>query len=598
MELSTDSRGTYQRDCGWKEVRPGEYRQHRFYLGRDRAQATVRWLTLDKVWDAVCALWRKEQGTPRPLWDETNLSIAMGVARGQDVIELTTPAWAVQGFPDPRERAEVLISCLRDWQEHFPFLTLRLADARAQEQGEAWLREVASNCQATARKLLRRDSRQTLHQALDAYARYAGEKYRGTLWGTTLANEIGHVRRELPEDVPLSSVDVGFIERWIDHWRRRPVGKRGRPVSAKYARNIIKRIRHFLRWLHRAQGFDWQTPPDLEFAPVKIDHTPAELAGRLSGEQVETYSLEELATLYQYATPVERVYLLLALNCGFSKAEIGHLQLAEIHIGQPHPKYEVVGSWVRRLRHKTTVYGEWRLWPETVQAVEYARSIRPESEHGELILSKTGKPLWAHTSGGNACTAVSNAWDRLTRRVRKDRPDFPARSFGKVKKTADSWIREQFGGEVASLFVAHGEVVPDKLLDAYSNKPFLRLHEALGRLREHLAPMFARVPDPFCHGKGEKHPSVSLGTVDAIREMFRQGHSTYKIGEALQVGETTARRYTTGLQLEQVPPATARRIRELRAQGYKVAKIAEVVRLGQLAVRKVLRSGHEEAQDD
>jgi len=38
--LSTDSRGNYQRDCGWKKVGLN-YRQHRFYLGRDRGQAVI-----------------------------------------------------------------------------------------------------------------------------------------------------------------------------------------------------------------------------------------------------------------------------------------------------------------------------------------------------------------------------------------------------------------------------------------------------------------------------------------------------------------------------------------------------------------------------
>lgn len=47
-----DSRGNYKRDLGWKS-QEGQPVQHRFYVGRDREEATIRVGRLEKLWDAV-----------------------------------------------------------------------------------------------------------------------------------------------------------------------------------------------------------------------------------------------------------------------------------------------------------------------------------------------------------------------------------------------------------------------------------------------------------------------------------------------------------------------------------------------------------------
>ena len=53
--------------------------------------------------------------------------------------------------------------------------------------------------------------------------------------------------------------------------------------------------------------------------------TPKEQAGAASSLQVETYSPDEIKLLYRYATPFERVALLLGLNCGFGAGELATL---------------------------------------------------------------------------------------------------------------------------------------------------------------------------------------------------------------------------------------------------------------------------------
>ena len=125
-----------------------------------------------------------------------------------------------------------------------------------------------------------------------------------------------------------------------------------------------------------APGFAWKRPADLEFTSIRILETPKEKAAMARSSQVETYSTDEIRVLWEYATPLKRLLLLLGLNCGFDAKMIATLQAEDVHLRQKHPHEGEIGcstseddSWVFRLRNKTSVYGEWRLWPITVQAM-------------------------------------------------------------------------------------------------------------------------------------------------------------------------------------------------------------------------------------
>jgi hypothetical protein len=144
VKLATDSRGNYKRDLGWKE--PTGVKQHRFYLGRDRVQATIRTLRLEQCWGAVEVRWGRqprESRPPRPVWDAVTLTIAQAVARGDSecpidpgeheaqirremgaelIHEVMASSFTQEpGLPYP-------VAILQWWQElqaDFPFMPLR-----------------------------------------------------------------------------------------------------------------------------------------------------------------------------------------------------------------------------------------------------------------------------------------------------------------------------------------------------------------------------------------------------------------------------------------------------------------------------------------
>lgn len=67
--------------------------QHRFYLGRDRAKATLANQRLDLLWDAVKAYCARYRDGETPVWDDTTLTIAQAVARGEFNCSVDVPAY-------------------------------------------------------------------------------------------------------------------------------------------------------------------------------------------------------------------------------------------------------------------------------------------------------------------------------------------------------------------------------------------------------------------------------------------------------------------------------------------------------------------------
>ncbi len=292
----------------------------------------------------------------------------------------------------------------------------------------------------------------------------------------------------------------------------------------------------FIRWLHRAKEWEWRKPEDYEVLPLKVKLSAVELARRASSDQVETYSDAELVTLWKHAKPKERLYMLLALNTGAGIAEIATLQMGEIRLNQPHRKYGDAGNWIMRIRLKSCVYGEWKLWDQTVDAIRWYMGVRPQSGRTSLVLTQDGEPVADQTNGGNRAQTIPNTWARLTQRVRKlEDKGFRKLSFNKLRKTAINAIRDIAGGETAGVFACHGKPVPtDGLLDLYSNRDFRRVHDACFKWGERLTAMFAAVPEPFVAAKRRHQKSDAiLRKRERVVELRGQGNTLAQIGEEM-----------------------------------------------------------------
>jgi integrase len=326
-----------------------------------------------------------------------------------------------------------------------------------------------------------------LYQAIDAYADRAVEQ---------MAKESGKVEaataRRLKAGTPdmdLGEFGYSAIERIRTYWAARPEAKlrggkgAGRAISLTTVDNHLSTARRFVRWLDRSDAYAWEMPRHgVEALTVNLKRlrTGDELASRRHG--VKVLGADQLAVVYRHATDFERLLLLLGLNAAMAQAEIITLRWDEIEVDPPA---------IKRIRRKTSVYGEFALWQETQAALGWWRRVRPPT--GPLVMvTSTGQPYTR--------TRISNAWAHVRDRIARDAgvgPDWWL-PFKHLRKSAAQLVRRASDGEVAGTFLSHGTpVATDDLADRYSNRPFDKVAAALGLVQQELSPMFAAAPDAF-----------------------------------------------------------------------------------------------------
>jgi integrase len=506
IKVACDAKGNYRRELGWKRKSEGGYRQHCFSLGRDRAQAAIRSLQLETVWEAVQKQWQRDRETERPLWDDDTLAVASAVAKGERVVTLTMPPTAdnLSDCPPGGQvlRAEIATEWLFRLRRDFPMVEIHFDNPAIETTGTDRLQQAAVDHEQAAEMIRQLTggakggaNGQTLHKAIDAFAEALKTTYRAadgrpTQWACLKARLLRYIK-EAAADCPLSAFGLSAIDGLVIYWKNRPVAKKtGKPCSVAYCREMVKTLREFVKWLHRSPDWKWRRPDDYETFPVRIRVSAAELARRLTPHQVQTFTTDQLATLYHVAPYATRAMMLLALNCGFGAAEIVSLQLAEIHLDKPHGHYSIHGSFVKRLRFKSKVYGEWKLWPETAVAVRAYIDRRPETAETTLFVSRNGR-TYDHVTASGQRNSVAKAWDRTMRRA-----GLHGLSFNKLRKTGADLVKRATDGETAAVFLAHGQTVAgDELADLYTNRHFDKVFAATDRVRETLAPVFGDVRD-------------------------------------------------------------------------------------------------------
>ena len=319
-ELSTDSRGNYVRNLGSKLTGKAVASSIAFTWAEMRTRPARRNARLQDLWTIIEA----EAESPKTaLWNDTPLQIGMAIAAGETVCHLASPL-ALVGDEDFR----AYVYLIEQYAKKYRMIAVLPADTEAYQPGRGIIeerkQEIVRDVFGEA-NILEAETR-SLHEAIDDYiahikATFVDVETRTTTgWGNTQVKEALRLKEKHP-NIPLSRLDLTTIEARI--------------------------------------------PPEVERLPVKVRETDREIQRRARPNQVETYSVAELATLYRYALPFERLYLLLGLNCGFSIAEFGTLRLSQIYLHQPHGHDELVGyssnpdqSWIKRVRIKTKVYGE------------------------------------------------------------------------------------------------------------------------------------------------------------------------------------------------------------------------------------------------
>jgi site-specific recombinase XerD len=566
--------GRYRRTIGRFINSEGKSAPKKFLLGTDKRAAQLANLRLEQLWADVVRLTEEgdleraevhqrfvkslaedgatlpQSATPQrqdPMWDEEALEIAESIRGGVPHVAVPVPDLAEATDRDYVEQ----IARLR---RQYPSVTFVPIDTNAFQRGQATYRDDvarhtarATAAAAVADVPLPTDAGQTLHAAIDDYVRWIKETKvkagRLTAWGKVLAEQVRRLKDAHP-DVPLGIVDYNALEKVKTYWASRPVSKQyGKPLAIDTVRTQLSAARMFVKWLHKNPSWRWRKPDEWEDA-LKCDlaslMTDDEIANLKRGP--ETYTVEELATLYHYATDRERLLILLALNIGAARAECSSLRIDEVDLhAEP--------ATIKRIRRKTRTYGEFTLWPETAAALRWVAAERARvvpSDSKLAIVTERGRPL--------SETRIANQWNRLVERVQRDLPDFRFLPFKYLRKTAAQLIRNVSDGETAGTFLCHGTPVKtDELSDVYSRRDFSKVFAALANVRKLLEPTFRRVDGSFSRPRNNGSANISRGTIDRIAELHLAGLRPEEIARRIGVSRATAYRRVS--QLKQWPAA-------------------------------------------
>ena len=617
-DLCRDKRGMFVRNLGWK-LSGEKYAQQKFYLGSEEAKAQIASLKLEQLWNAFSARWEAstlpiarlkpdsesqsvvaDTPTPqnplgtgatvvltvgvgeleyvregRPVWDEVSMAIAEAIRSGESVARVPVP--------EPLNKLPLTHATIGQWlyqlRRDVPSIHIELRDLVKNAAAEQEIHDDGQKLiEEGRRRIQQKGKSETLHTALAAYCKALAATRKGldgrvNANGNTQIRQVEFVQKHLA-DCRLDELTGNQIDAFQEILRQRPLTKAGTRSSVRSTKNYLKQFRSFLRWLHKTDEFEWALPTRFEFGALAIPETSAEKSKQLRTARVLTYTEKELEILWAYATPMQRLLLLLGLNCGFGAKEIATLEMDDVHLRTKHPNERDLGisstdldSWILRVRNKTGVYGEWKLWPETVAAIDWwlkqRSQIKITDGSSALLVTLRGHRYDKPSEKNDRNVQIPNRWFALAAKIRneEEHKDFRKLSFGKLRKTAGNLIRSEGNGELAGVFLCHGQPVKsDNLLDVYTNRPFSKVFQAIEQVGQRLRPLWKSVEVPFPEKRKLGGDNITLGTIKKIESMRRQGYKIDYIAKQLGVSTETVRRRTeikSRLQAEKAAASSA-----------------------------------------
>lgn len=331
----------------------------RFWIGKEEREAERRKAAIEALFDSIGGQ-----------WDDLSLTVAKAIARGEKELTLQPPADAVGD-------SDLLTVTLRVWQRKYPWVELTFDGFVARHATE-----LAAVHLAERKAMLDAFGNGTgLHDALDAYGKATKEKHvnldDGFPTEFAMAEErfVAFIKR-VCADMPLAKFDMAAIDGLRLTIAKRPHSYKKKPIAVETVRRLVKTLNRFIKWLHKSPDFTWRKPDDYEIERIRPQETNAEIQARYNPHNNPIYSPGQIATLFKYATPQERVLILLGLNCGFKQAESLGLQVGEYDLAEKLLARRSVcrrGGIVRGLLHRGPGYQQspdahrrgCRRWPRS-----------------------------------------------------------------------------------------------------------------------------------------------------------------------------------------------------------------------------------------
>jgi integrase len=205
--------------------------------------------------------------------------------------------------------------------------------------------------------------------------------------------------------------------------------------GAGHGTTFIKTVKQFIRWADVTELLD-------KFPRIINSR---ELTIKVETKAVPTFTLDEVKALLAEATDTTKLYLLLALNCGFTQVDVSSLLPSEVDFQR---------GTITRKRTKTkecenvpTV--QFPLWNETIRLLRINQSSN--ADHFLTTLNDTPLKMVALINGkvSHKCI-ITGAYNDLAKRLGQPKP------FKILRKTSSSLLAgEMEYATVADLFLGH-----------------------------------------------------------------------------------------------------------------------------------------------
>lgn len=180
------------------------------------------------------------------------------------------------------------------------------------------------------------------------------------------------------------------------------------------------------------------------------------------------FELHQIHTLFDAASQRTRLYIALALNCGWNAIDIATFTHEMMNWGT---------GILSRERKKNRVPSSFRLWPVTRELLK--AEMTPPRHQGLMLLGQNGHPL-VHQGIRKDGTpesrknAIRLAFDRVKKKTNLNN----APSFKSFRATSGQNLREKYPTEIEVVdgFLAHAE--QNRVRNYYTTRPVEIIHKA------------------------------------------------------------------------------------------------------------------------
>jgi integrase len=180
-------------------------------------------------------------------------------------------------------------------------------------------------------------------------------------------------------------------------------------VAVRYAPSGLNKTITVVRMIFR---WGWESG----LLSVLVKHGPnfkgaskRQMRERRNAAVKRLFSAEEFRIILDNCSPVMRAIVLLAINCGLGNSDLAAMR--EEHLE---------GEWLNYPRTKTAIPRRIRLWPETLDAINYARTVRPEpiaDGDADILFLTINGGRWTWHERGSTNDEIAKQFAKLLKRL-------------------------------------------------------------------------------------------------------------------------------------------------------------------------------------